>query len=380
MHLLNDRASATATPERIGRASLASASARSLRMLAQSRQPAANFVGPNIAGAAIDGRAPQRPRHTPDIVACVDRSAHAAKVASVAMCLADALSAPLTLFEVIEADAPLRGWPDPLESEFRRHQSYRHWDRLIKSNPEQWRNAKVELAEGDGSDRICQRAAMPDTVLVIGSRGDNTAQSRWGSTVVRVLERAQGPVLLVPAEIAEGRRTLRKLVVPLDGSDCAEAALPTAVLIARATMAEIILVHVAPGAELTVVAPLCADDLRLQDDLQSRNARIANAYLEQQMRHLADQGVAVRAICRMGDVRETLARIIGEQHCDLVVMSNRGQGMRSGLELPYGSVASYLMAHVPIPMLVVRPVSQLAPAIPSGAVLIQHGILPNASA
>jgi nucleotide-binding universal stress UspA family protein len=53
-----------------------------------------------------------------------------------------------------------------------------------------------------------------------------------------------------------------------------------------------------------------------------------------------------------GDVRGEILRRINEDRVDLVVFSGHGRGGRA--ELPFGSVASYLLEHATAPLLVVR--------------------------
>jgi nucleotide-binding universal stress UspA family protein len=53
-----------------------------------------------------------------------------------------------------------------------------------------------------------------------------------------------------------------------------------------------------------------------------------------------------------GDVRSVILRRIAEDHVDLVVLSGHGRGGRA--ELPFGSVASFLLENATAPMLVIR--------------------------
>jgi len=58
---------------------------------------------------------------------------------------------------------------------------------------------------------------------------------------------------------------------------------------------------------------------------------------------------------RGDDVRSSLAEFIDSEHVDLVVLSARGQGCPRVSDVPYGNVATYIMTHSPVPVLIVLP-------------------------
>ena len=71
-----------------------------------------------------------------------------------------------------------------------------------------------------------------------------------GATVHKVLMQTPAPVLLVPVEAPLPAAPYRRVVVPLDGSRWAESVLPLAVRLAKASEAELLLVHVVPTPEM----------------------------------------------------------------------------------------------------------------------------------
>ncbi len=105
-----------------------------------------------------------------------------------------------------------------------------------------------------------------------------------GATVHKVLMQTPAPVLLVPVEAPLPAAPYRRVVVPLDGSRWAESVLPLAVRLAKASEAELLLVHVVPTPEMIEARPLEVEDKKLQQALIERNEQAARSYLAQSAR------------------------------------------------------------------------------------------------
>ena len=214
----------------------------------------------------------------------------------------------------------------------------------------------TQVFEGRAADQICIWAqAHQVDLMVLCSHGEGNA-TKWdlGNTARRIVERARGSVLLVPAHVEESPIVrYRRLLVPLDGSSRAESAILIAVRLAEAQKAELLLVHVVPEPELTEIGPLEPEDIELRKRLVRRNQRVAQEYLDRIRARLVDKGVPIRTlILQGGDVRHTLARAIVDEAADLAVVASHG---RSGhIDTAAGNVTAYLIGHTPIPLLVVR--------------------------
>lgn len=136
---------------------------------------------------------------------------------------------------------------------------------------------------------------------------------------------------------------MKNILVPLDGSDFGEFALPGALAFARAFGGRIHLVHVEEPA------PLVAGRLE-----EPPAVEWADAYVEDVQRRLAevdDVDVVPRVL--VGEVAEELFRRAKQVDAELVVMTTHGRGRFSRFWL--GSVADALLRHGPCPLLVVRP-------------------------
>ncbi|HEY1296942.1 MAG TPA: universal stress protein [Chloroflexota bacterium] len=128
--------------------------------------------------------------------------------------------------------------------------------------------------------------------------------------------------------------TLQQILVPLDTSDGAEAALPIARVLAASTNAVLNLVAVSADVEPGGTRDLCA----YLDDV---------AALERVF------GFEVRTILRMGDPGEAILMLERELDIDLIVMATHG---RSGLgRVLLGSVADQVTQASKAPVVLLRP-------------------------
>lgn len=290
------------------------------------------------------------------VAACISHPGQDGPVALHAFALAKSLGAPVTLLQVLEAsDAPAR--PDPIEWDLRRHEARRSLSQLAAPPDASMERAAVQLADGQIADEIRRFAnEHANSLLVVGMQTPGEARCRGiGNTIHHLLHETSGAILLVPSSRdAAPLPAYRRIMVPVDGSPWAASALPLAVRLAKAERAELVLAHVIPPPELTETSPYNAADLDLRRQVVERNMRTAQTYLERMRQNIADLGIRVRVVSTQGkDVRTALEAMIAKEAVDLVILSARGHGLAANAEMPYGSVAGYLMMHSPAPLLVV---------------------------
>ena len=156
------------------------------------------------------------------------------------------------------------------------------------------------------------------------------------------------------------------IVVPLDGSELAERALPHAAVYAKALDARLLLVTVWEGAEdaLAKVLPGVAEDLF------GAGERYYEKYLAGAAAKLKEQGLSVDAEVLSGHTVDEIVRITGERKARMLVLASHG---RSGLgRWWYGSVAGELIRRSPAPTLVIGPkvLEQVAKEIKHGSILV----------
>jgi len=144
--------------------------------------------------------------------------------------------------------------------------------------------------------------------------------------------------------------SFRTILVPLDGSPVAEQALPLARRIAEraGSKLRLVLVHQIPTAPLDPAAA------RLFTSLELATRKSERAYLRSLQTKLRQEGVRLAsAVTLSGPVGPALDQYVRELGIDLVVMATHGRG---GVRRAWlGSVADYLVRHLQVPVLMVRP-------------------------
>ena len=187
--------------------------------------------------------------------------------------------------------------------------------------------------------------------LVIATHG-RSGVGRWmyGSIAGRLLHDSPVPVVAIGPRVLEKAATdvgISHLMVPLDGSDLAEAALPVARTLASKLGARVSLVRVMRwAAEAYPYALPSAYIPQVDEELETG----AKAYLKRQQEAITD--VPADAFVVRGAVADGLIEFVDKQNVDMIVMTTHARGgiMRAAL----GSVADRML-HAPVPVLMVRP-------------------------
>lgn len=138
------------------------------------------------------------------------------------------------------------------------------------------------------------------------------------------------------------------ILVPLDGSELAEKALPHAVALAKAQGASVTLLTVWEGteSELGTTFPSMAMEI------ETKAREHFGSYLQGLQTRLAAT-VPVETIVREGDANEEIGRVADEIGARALVVATHG---RSGIgRWLYGSTASRLLRHSSLPVLAVGP-------------------------
>lgn len=203
---------------------------------------------------------------------------------------------------------------------------------------------------GEAASEIVAYATEQGVGLIVMATTGRTGMAHvvMGSVAERVVRHATCPVLTVryegaaaPAPLtAGGLLGLRRILVPLDGSELAEAALPHLVKLAKR--------H---GAEVTLLCVTHAHALRATElvEAQVRVVQEAETYLAGVERRLAAEGVSASSVVRYGEAPEEILDDIRSRRPDLVAMGTHG---RTGLtHLVLGSVAERVLRASPVPVL-----------------------------
>lgn len=148
----------------------------------------------------------------------------------------------------------------------------------------------------------------------------------------------------------------RRILVPLDGSSLAEAAIPHAVGVARCFGSSITLIQVvSPITAATAIDPLTASGAEAELALESVEAGedAAAEYLAGVARMPDFRGMQVQTEVVRGGAAPEIVRRAKAGDIDLIAMSTHG---RTGLgRLVFGSVADEVLRDAGLPILLVRP-------------------------
>jgi nucleotide-binding universal stress UspA family protein len=209
------------------------------------------------------------------------------------------------------------------------------------------------LLDGSTAQAIGDRAAnVGADLIVMGSHGRTGASRFWlGSVADAVMRTTPVPVLMVRNHLGTGATApaaFERILVPLDGSELAELALPHAMALAQMSGAHLRFLRVEQHAENSrwSVRGLAGSEL---DDVQLRLER-AERYLDSVVADCSLGSVSreARAAHRVG---EAIAQAAVDSDSDLVVMATHGRGAS---RMIIGSVADKVMRGTQCSVLLVR--------------------------
>jgi nucleotide-binding universal stress UspA family protein len=140
------------------------------------------------------------------------------------------------------------------------------------------------------------------------------------------------------------------ILVPLDGSERAEWALPVAARLAQASSGTVVLLRVvSPVTDFLWYPPIDPEVLQRIIDAELEEAR---TYLESQTHIGSLQDVHTEAVVIVGQPAAVILSVVEKQHCDLIVLCSHGYtGMKRWV---LGSVAEKVSHHAPVPVLLLR--------------------------
>ena len=216
---------------------------------------------------------------------------------------------------------------------------------------EQGRDVDTLVTFGNPAEQILALAAAADLV-VMGSHGHGGVKRFvLGSVADEVARHAPVPVMVVRGGLGSPMVTrVTRIIVPLDGSELAEQAVPVAAAMAADIGVPVHLLRVldidALRATVQAGSHAAAAYMRTQEEIQ----RYAEEYLAEQAQHLHNRDLPATAEVLTGSPAVTLLDVIRSD--ELVVMTSHGHGgVRRWL---LGSVAAKLVRAAAAPVLLVR--------------------------
>jgi nucleotide-binding universal stress UspA family protein len=209
---------------------------------------------------------------------------------------------------------------------------------------------------------LCQAAAdlKVDLIVMTSHARTGVAHFALGSVAEAVMRSASMPTLILhkdaPAFPSIDRDEPLTILVPLDGTLVAEAALGPAVQLAAQMRGAIRLLRVLPAHQVATPA-----DRMLANETQDYFAHL-RVFIE-------GHGVPMHQTIAWGDIADQIVTVAQDYQTDLIAIATHG---RTGLDrLREGSITLDILHHLATPLLVVHPSAEVASApAPLG---MQHG-------
>ncbi len=206
------------------------------------------------------------------------------------------------------------------------------------------------VREGDPAGHIVDLAAEAGVDLIVMAPRGVSGLSRWvfGSVTERVLREAPCPVL-----VAHESPPFEAVIVTLDGSALAEAALPAGLALARVVGCPITLLRVEPAAGDAGGAIAWEEAGGAAEMAGSDPVAAAAAYLDGVARGLDAGETPIRRVLLFGPAADRIIEYVEGKGPRLLAMATHG---RTGLSRwVYGSVTEKVMRGTERPLLIVRP-------------------------
>lgn len=209
---------------------------------------------------------------------------------------------------------------------------------------------------GNAAEAIVEKgSAHSDTLIAMATHGRSGVQ-RWlmGSVADKVLHATGNPLLLVrPANEtgSAGEASLKKVLVPLDGSELAETVLSHITPLAEKMSLEVVLLRVYSLLTGGYVADAEAYTPNLDRFLKEIKEE-AEKYLAEKVQQLRRRGVKVSSDLLEGDAAGTIIDFAKKTPDNFIGMCTHG---RSGIgRWVLGSVTDRVVRHGGDPVLIVR--------------------------
>jgi len=229
-------------------------------------------------------------------------------------------------------------------------------------------SVETHVPYGTAAASILRVAAETGADAIVMCTHGRTGLGRvvYGSVADAVLRGSRVPVLLVRSRgEADGWLSVRdpSVVVALDGSGLAEAALGPATELARLLGARLVLVRVVePAFTHYGYADVMAPSGLVEPD-PSADLAAATSYLEFVAATIRREGLAVETRVEYGAPAAVIGEVAAATGALAIVMATHGRGGLARLVL--GSVATGLLHNSQVPLYLVHPAPEAAKAPPA---------------
>jgi nucleotide-binding universal stress UspA family protein len=191
------------------------------------------------------------------------------------------------------------------------------------------------IRTGEPADAILQVTLQVEIDLIAMSTHARKGLAKWllGSVAETVLRRAQLPVLLIRPGLPVPRPVLRRILVPLDGSEESFAILVEVKRMALRTGAEVVLLHVTERSLAHLAQTGARAASGIPEDPEQKLLAVAD--------RLGESDLIYWQAIAQGDPAEEILNHASTLDADLIAMSTPA---RSGRDRPmFGSVAQEVL-------------------------------------
>lgn len=297
-----------------------------------------------------------------NVLVPLDGSELAEQVLAPVEALARGLGAPVTLVHAIETPplpsslerAHRRTFDQMVDKELSRAEAYLQG--ILERLRPQGLTVSYQVLIGTPPEAIASYAQSHGVELVAMCTHGRSGLERWlmGSVADKVLRVLISPLLLLRPREGRGPTSfaIQKLLVPLDGSELAEQALPVAEHLSRTLDVPLLLLRSVPTLTFAFSDPYPYGGAEFSAEVWEAMEKEAEEYLATVTKGLQQKGLKVETSAPRGDPGMHITDLAGKTRGSLVVMSTHG---RSGLgRWVLGSVADKVVRSSGSPVLLVR--------------------------
>ena len=221
------------------------------------------------------------------------------------------------------------------------------------------RRENIHVLRGSAFEQICRLARDRQFDLIVVATRGNTGLKRLalGSTAERVVRFSPCPVLVVRNSQSGQTNThgFRRILVPIDFSDCSMKGFAFGRRLARELDAKLILLN-----SVALQYYIACDEYARYDlpQLLQQTEKSARAQMRDFVAKTNWGGVEIDSTIKIGHAGEQICAAAA-QKADLIVVATHGH---TGLKHIFlGSTAEYVVRHAPCPVLVVPSHPRLVP-------------------
>jgi nucleotide-binding universal stress UspA family protein len=218
---------------------------------------------------------------------------------------------------------------------------------------------KLVILSGHPAEKIVEYADAENIGLIVMATHGQSGIKRWalGSVADKVVRAVTKPVILIRAKGARPdvreKGILKKVLIPLDGSQAGEAIIPYIEELASRLKIKVILFQVLARGYATVNNYIPLTDQQIESDKAFATAYLNNIGARlKEMSTASDIEERLSVEIRFGNAAERIIQFADEMQVDLVAMTTHG---RSGVKRQvFGSVAERVLHEGNTPLLLVR--------------------------